>query len=183
MSEDEPEPLSSEMREALCALPRHAEPPPGAERRVLRKLTRLGLVRPPARWWRHAALAAALLLSFAAGHLSGRSSAPPPQGAAGGESWLLLLHGAAEGPGDDLEARVSAISAWVRELRGAGVAVAGARLAPDADWLGAGTSPGGSELGGYFLLSGVGRERALAIARSCPLLAFGGRIELRRIAS
>jgi hypothetical protein len=181
--EPEPEPLSNEEREALRALPREAAPPSALERRVVRELTRRGLLRSPASTWRGAVLAAGLLLSFAAGHISAGRSADISPASAAGKSWLLLLRGAPPEDNAPIEARIASMREWAREVRHAGVGIDGARLASGAEWVGAANAPAESDLSGYFLLRGVDRERALAIARSCPLLDWGGRIELRRVAS
>jgi hypothetical protein len=149
---------------------------------VIRELRRRGQLRGPGALWNAAALAAALVLGFAAGQLSARGAAPGAD-ATEGESWLLLLRGGDPATGDELPSRVEAIRSWSLELRRAGVAIEGARLASGAEWLG--DAPGNRlapEVGGYFEIRGVDREQALAIASGCPLLGFGGQIELRRVA-
>lgn len=188
MSDDEHEvePLSSEEREALRALPREAAPPPGLEGHVLRELRARGLVRSAAPAWRMAAAAAALVLCFAAGRLSAPIGSGPGVAAPGpapGESWLLLLHGGQAGGAADAEARFRTLQEWTRETRGSGVTIDGAPLAPEELWLGSGTATPETDSSptGYFLVEGVDAERARSIARSCPFLDFGGRIELRRI--
>lgn len=187
--EDAAETPSSDEREALRALPREAEPPAGLERKVLLELSRRGLVRSRASARRGTALAAALVLAFAAGRASARWSsveAPPALSAPlqAGESWLLLLRGAPPEDAQPEAERIAAIREWAQGVQRAGVAVEGARLASQADWAGAGAPfEARSDLGGYFLLRGVDRERALEIARSCPFLAYGGHIEVRRLAS
>jgi hypothetical protein len=40
---------------------------------------------------------------------------------------------------------------------------------------------GGERIGGYFLIRAADDAAALALARSCPHLRHGGRIEVRRI--
>ncbi len=77
------------------------------------------------------------------------------------------------------------VGRWARRLQRAGELVEGDRLGLQGRLV----TPGGAATGlapgdvisGFFVLRAASDERALAIARTCPHLAHGGRLELRRI--
>ena len=105
------------------------------------------------------------------------------------ESYLLLLH---EPPGFGAQdsvaehaAVVAQYSGWAEQL-GARCA-GGEELAHDGLELRAGVDegvplPARERVGGYFVLDVRDRAEALELARTCPHLARGGWLELRRIA-
>lgn len=151
------------------------------------------------RRWRHlrsgvvgvaAGVAAFLFASqLPVGWLAGGTT---PRADAAGRQYLLLLY---QEPGGSLSAeesenRVGEYSAWASAGRRAGTILMGAKLAsarqrlpdlgerhPSPD------EPGNDDdvVVGYFRLSADSMEEALKIARTCPHLRYGGRLELRPI--
>lgn len=142
--------------ELLRALPREGEPPDGLEERVLVALRAKGFVHPRRRWL---PLAAAVALVFAAGFFAGRWKPAPPH------SFVLFLHESAQTAADE-----SHIAEYIRWSRNDFV-LGGHKLAND------GTTP----IGGFFIIAADTRERALQLAKTCPHLKYGGRIEVREI--
>lgn len=179
---------------ALAAL-RHAPGPPGdLEERVVSSLRRRGLLRPPGRvvsWWRLVAAAAVLAATFLAGYGAGSWSGGPADDATDG--YLLLLYETPEGlraPRSEVARLVAEYSAWAAAQRREGTLVSGEKLAADGlvlardDDLRLSREPGGGSarvLSGFFLIRADSYEEARQIAESCPHLAHGGEIEIRRI--
>jgi hypothetical protein len=135
-------------------------------------------------------------LAFAAGVLvtgslwvwsRGRESAPSI--VAQGESYLLLLHDPeALGAGQSAAERAAIAEQYGRWAQGLGercvggeeLLAGGELLQPDGR---AEALPLGEFIGGYFQITTRDHAEALALARTCPHLARGGSIELRRIAT
>jgi hypothetical protein len=77
------------------------------------------------------------------------------------------------------------VGRWATRLQRAGELIEGDRLGLQGHLV----TPNGAESGlapgdvvsGFFVVRAVSDERALAIARTCPHLAHGGYVELRRI--
>src|SRR5262249_9464892 len=101
-------------------------------------------------------------------------------------SYILLLHQDASyqwGPGRI--ALMAEEDRWARGLQKKAELIEGEALADDGHLV----TPtrtverlaSGDYVSGFFLLRAPSDERALAIARSSPHLAHGGRVELRRI--
>jgi hypothetical protein len=173
-------------------------PPPALRARVLRTLHARGLLRPAGRWWPNAVRVAAGLMLFALGGLVGRETAPgtPPAGESGMPRYMLLLYADEEFRWDVPEARlVEEYRDWAVGMRDARFvrgerldelelmltsndAVPGAPVAPLADR--AARSRVG--LSGYFVIEAANWEEAVALARTCPHLRYGGRIALRPVA-
>lgn len=156
-----------------------AAPPPALEDRIVGALHAEGLLRPARRRGRWLAAAAAL---FAAGLLLGFFARAPRAEAAGPRYLLLLESGTETGP----EApHVAAIVDWAQRQRAAGVTLSGAKLAAEGFVLTAGgteaLAAGAASLGGYFVVGAHDDDEALRIARSHPLLGWGGRVVVRRI--
>jgi hypothetical protein len=83
----------------------------------------------------------------------------------------------------DVEARlVAEYAAWARGLQEEGKLLSAEKLADEpAELLGSGASPEGDRVGGFFLIRAASFEEAQRIARDCPHLRHGGRVELRAI--
>ncbi len=140
-----------------------------------------------------AGLAAGFLLAVGlvrAGH--GGSGASPELAA--GESYLLLLHESPDLLADASPSEVAAVvdeyRRWAEDLGRAGKLLAAEKLADgEGRWLrpeeGNGVRvegrPERGGIGGFFVVRAAGYDEALEITRSCPHLAHGGWIELRRI--
>jgi hypothetical protein len=163
--------------DAVSALREDVPPPALLERRIVRGLRARGLLRPARAWPRVAAAAAALVLTFAAGWLAGRGTGDA-ETPAPGTQYVLFLHGESGGAEGD---RVREYGAWAREARARGRRLTGERLEPGATVLG-GEGDAAAGVTGYFVFTAESDADALAVARSHPHLAHGGRVVLRRIA-
>ena len=98
---------------------------------------------------------------------------------------LFLLEGSsyqdAQGERQQQE-RISAYRNWAIHLRKQGIPVSGTKLHSEKNLLGGlvqQTVP--EKITGYFLIDAKSQEEALAIARKCPHLQYGGSIEVRRV--
>lgn len=147
------------------------------------------------RLWPGVAVAAALAL-FLLGLWAGAnlretqpSTAPGPGASA---RFVLFLHEPsghlASATPEEMERIIGEYSAWARAQRDAGALELGEKLADGEgfDLFAEDTEPRsasvwGEALGGLFLVRAADYDAALAIARSCPHLKYGGWIELRRI--
>jgi hypothetical protein len=103
---------------------------------------------------------------------------------------LFLLRGQESDRPEEEGARVAEYRAWARGLAASGRSVSGEKLDDREERLGA---PGAlvaaaaaapeEEIRGYFVISAVSLDDALAVARGCPHLKHGGRIVVRPIAA
>lgn len=93
---------------------------------------------------------------------------------------------------EEQQAVIERFNAWNRKLRADDRLVGAGKLTPD---LGATVSKKGDELvvdgpfsetkeaiGGYYVLMAGSLEEASELAKGCPILSFGGRIEVRELA-
>ncbi|HEU5181789.1 MAG TPA: YciI family protein [Candidatus Polarisedimenticolia bacterium] len=190
----------------LRSLPRERRPPQDLERMVVSDLRREGLLGSrllaPRPWMRAAASLALLAIGFAAGAWWMRPalSWETRTQARNEPRFLLLLH---ESP--DMEtlsherqaAMVKEYKAWAAEGARQGFLLEGEklrevrRLLPTTKWSTAihvPNAPGsdssasaGPFIGGYFVIRAANYEEALRLARTCPHLRHGGRIEVREI--
>src|SRR5262249_27724001 len=103
---------------------------------------------------------------------------------------LLLFDETAATPAHEAD-RVREYGAWVRGLAHPGTIVRGDKLAPEARLLTekAGVvsetaldaaAPAGA-LGGPFVIEARSWDEALALAKTCPHLAHGGRVVVRKV--
>jgi hypothetical protein len=200
MNEEQAEEPSPSERAGLAGLPRELLPPANLEDRVVRALAERGLLRSP---WRRrrvfllraaSGLAAGVLL-FTGGWLTGRREVPRPSTTGGGRYMLLLREDAGfeVPPGGNAEL-VREYERWAVDLRRGGKLEGGEELGrggwllagegPPRDLSGMGTAPGrdaAQRIGGYFIIRAADAAQALGIARGCPHVRHGGRIELRPI--
>ncbi len=176
--------LTPEERRALAGLQAGPVPPADLERRTVARLRRAGALRHEAGGGRGPWLvaAAAALAGLALGlWLGQRTSTSTPSSSA--DRYLLLLW---EEPGDAAgdPGAVAEYGRWARGVRESGVAITGEKLAAERRLLepraGAAPAPP-AVLAGYFLVEAPSLDAAEAIARGCPHLRHGGRIEVRRI--
>jgi len=180
--DDEPEvELTAAERAALMALPREVAPPPFLERRVLTALQGGEAVRRGnPRWRALAALAAGAGLFFGGLWLGSRRVAPPAPPERVERYVLLLLEDPGFAPAASENALVAEYRDWAAGLRQRGLLELGEKLAEPAMLLpDAAVAP--SRVAGLFILRATSADEAAEIARSCPHLRHGGRIELRRI--
>ncbi|HVR08608.1 MAG TPA: hypothetical protein VMW75_11220 [Thermoanaerobaculia bacterium] len=184
--ENEDREWTEQERAELAALLRQSAPPKDLERRVIGRLVTAGLIgrrRAPVahRSWLLAAGLALLAVGFGLGRWQAPSSNSGPM-----HRYLLLMHeDASFRPNRPPAALRAEVGRWARRLERAGELVEGDRLGLQGHLV----TPSGQETGlapgdvisGFFVIRAVSDERALAIALTCPHLAFGGHIELRRI--
>lgn len=171
-------------------------PPPELERRVVSALKAEGLLserESHTQRWRIAAAAAAIcLMGFAGGLIFQKHFAPAPAAAAPAVSMsentfvLFLMEDSqyrSARTASEQQQRVQLYRAWAIDLRIHGIPVSGAKLRPEMSFLSMGSPLQQSEyeIAGYFLVDAKNETEALRIARTCPHLQFGGKIELRRI--
>jgi hypothetical protein len=199
MNEEQAEEPNPSERAGLAGLPRELSPPAGLEDRVVRALVERGFLRSP---WRRrrvllraaSGLAAGVLL-FAGGWLTGRREVARPSTTGSGRYMLLLREDAGfeVPPGGNAEL-VREYRRWARDLERAGKLDGGEELG-SGGWLlagdgrprdlsGLGIAPGrdaAQRIGGYFIIRAADAAQALGIARGCPHLRHGGRIEVRPI--
>lgn len=184
--------LDERLRRELARLPRELVPPQGLEARVvaaLRERGWLAAARPRLNPWRLggavAASLALLLGGFWLGRLGGHRGHPSAM-----PTYLLMLRG---GPDFNRErwseARlVAETAAWARHKLGARHFLVGEKLDMGGGWLVKPTRVAGLSAvdlqdapDGFFVIVAASDQEALDLARSCPILSHGGRIEVRRI--
>lgn len=184
---------SSEMQPRLvAALPQELGPRPEVENRIVGALRDRGLIRTAAvraRIMPRLAAAAAGLALLAVGFAAGRGVTPPADLASAEPRFALLLLRGSEQPLQNPEeeaGRVAEYGSWAGRLAEAGRFVTGEKLENQGEQLGA---PGGAarsvpedEVQGFFIISAKNFEDALAIARQCPHLRYGGTVLVRPIA-
>ncbi|MGH7581434.1 MAG: hypothetical protein ACREM9_14750, partial [Gemmatimonadales bacterium] len=141
----------------------------------------------------HPALAfAAAVLLFVGGLALGRIGTAPAPPQDGRPRFALFLY---EGPEYDqpapgaMEERVREYVAWASAEREDGTVEGGEKLTdgddvviePDGSTAAEPATRGEVRLAGYFLIRAADQRSALAIARSCPHVRYGGRIVVREI--
>jgi hypothetical protein len=191
--DDEPDLTPAELA-ALSDLPREVQPPRWLEDRVVAAL-RLGRpsYRPASQGWRMwvgraAALGVAAML-FIGGFLAGGRQPHIVPADAEGQLYLLLLRQDASfrPPAEASEAALEhEYDAWAMGLHRKGYLLLGRKLAKSGWLLTVGQPPAAlpvveARVSGLFLIRAASEAQALALARSCPHLRYGGRIELRHI--
>jgi hypothetical protein len=191
MSTERDDDPDERLRRELARLPRELVPPRGLEARVVAALGERGWLaaaRPRPNPWRLGGAVAAGLALLLAGFLLGRQGGNrghPPAA----PSYLLMLREGADFNRERLpRARMSAETGlWARRVLGARHFVVGEKL-DMGGWVlkssrVAGMSPVDLQDApdGFFLIVASSDQEALGIARSCPFLRYGGRIEVRRI--
>lgn len=184
MNPEEPDDMSS--------LPREQSPPAWLEERIVAELKTRGRIHQTYRahrWLAAAVAAAASFLLFAAGLAAGnylnRSSEAPFTG----PRYILLLYedaGYLAPKPEESADRVNEYRNWAGELSAQGRFVGGEKLKdaaatlPSDERASSGES-GAATLAGYFIISAGSTPEALAIARECPHLRYGGRVVVREI--
>ena len=162
-------------------LPRELDPPRDLEDRTVAALQREGLLhsrRSRSRGW---VMAAASLLLFLSGLAAGRVLDRPAASDDRPRFVLLLMDSP---PAESVEAELRVVEAyrqWATSLRGEGRFVSGARLDERSAAIPA-ARENAEKLEGYFVISAGSLEEAIAVARTCPHAARGGRIVVRPVA-
>ena len=202
MTNDAEDDLSRAEAEALASLRGSPDPPEQLEDRVVVNLRQRGLLRAtrsssPLRYGKVAASLAAGLALFAAGVAVGSRTAVPERLTGGGPAqarFVLFLY---EGPEyqvateQELPERVDEYRRWAVQLRATGHDVEGEKLKDGGGNLRSDPADGGpivasgpsslEILGGYFIVGAASYDQAMTLARSCPHLRYGGRVEVRQI--
>jgi len=176
---------------ALAAAREDRTPPPDLEAATIAALRSRGLVggrrltRTSVALLQIAALVAALLAGVWIGET--RTARPAPNGS----RFLLLLYLDAEYQPTDAAgdvAREAEYSAWIRALARAGhatmgekVAWGGVELRPNRPPVDLSPVPTPDSARGFFVIVAADEQAALAIAKTCPHLKYGGRVVLRPI--
>jgi hypothetical protein len=186
LEQSEPCPLDAEELRLLHAGP---FPPSALEGRVIDALRRRGAFGLQRRWHRWIVLSATGVLLFVTGWASARLELGRFAHHARPRFALLLERGEeATGVGPAEESRQAKdYREWASRLSGSNHRVEGERLADigkelvsrnenEIPW-----SLGPDGVRGYFLVSARDLQEAVEIARSCPHLKYGGRIEVRPI--
>ncbi len=111
--------------------------------------------------------------------------------------FMMLLHNEPPTEGayspEDIQAVVQKYQEWSEKMGAAGKLTGGNKLANDAGKVLRGTdnvsvvdgpfAETKEVIGGYFILEAKDYAEAAELSKSCPHLAFGGKIELRQIES
>lgn len=134
-------------------------------------------------------LAATLLLGALLGFAAASAVHARPDRPAGSQRFVLLLHqdAAMSPPATAAEqaARIERYRAWAADLRRRGALELGDKLYQGEGFVlragGERERTGSDGIAGLFILRAADYAAALALARTCPHLALGGSIELRRI--
>ena len=186
--------LTSREREALQRLPREAAPPPELEELTVSALVARGSLRRRAsrrlRLREALTAAAAGLLLIVTGWVVGARRDVAPSDPR--PLFALLLYEGPEyrhAPGEGESDRVREYSEWAGERAARGELVAGEKLSEDPDLVVRADgvvdtlvpSPTAPRLAGFFVIRASGRPEALALARSCPHVRYGGSVVIRRI--
>jgi len=163
---------------------RDAVPDGALEERVVGELSRRGLLAPGARARRPwpLAIAAAVLLAFGAGWMTARETLNPRQPAVAQTGrWVMLLYRI---PGEKpASERVAEYRSWAAEAKDSGVVVSGEKL-DNGGWAlswDRSSWSDSADVSGYFVVQATDADKAMRIARSCPHVKYGGKVELRRI--
>ena len=190
--------LTPEERAALDSLPGELAPPAELEDRVASALHRRGLLRHEGEatgGWAHwlvpvaVASVASLLIGIGLGFWLGTRPAPAvPLGQQQARFLLLLRTPAASFNRDVPPERLrKEYAAWGQGLAQRGIFLAGEELdeggrlvRPAAVTTGRLAEARGA-VAGYFLIRASGYDDAVAIARDCPHLNYGGDIEVRAL--
>lgn len=195
MNHDETSGWNTEEARQLAALRVGPWPDAALEDRIVSTLRQAGLIAPPAplvtRWATPALIAAATLIALLAiwrflPDSSAVGPQPPPASPTAAFALLLYEDASYQVP-TDMPQRIEEYVNWARGLEQMGIAVSGHKLGDRARLL----EPGGVErppvhaqigpLVGFFVIEVAGEDAAVRLARTCPHLKYGGRIELRSI--
>ena len=124
-------------------------------------------------------MAAAAALLFVAGVATGRATQPAP-GDTPTARYALLLYGGHETPNEVEGARAQEYGRWAANLSGARF-VSGEELGPVVGAYGPGVPSSAEPVEGFFLIDAPSDTAAIAVARECPHLRYGGRVVLQRL--
>lgn len=181
-------------QDPMRALDIGVDPPAALRARVSRTLVARGLLRPLGRAIvRGAGAAAAAAAIFVAGYVAGGVRPDALPAADGLARYALFLYEddtfEATHPETDL---IAEYSAWAVGLAEQGRLAAGEKLAAEGHLLDGrsdsivvaprGVTAAAGVLTGLFIIRAASEAEALAIARSCPHLKYGGRVDVRLIA-
>jgi hypothetical protein len=194
MSEDSTQnDLSPDELNNLHALRAGPNPPAALESRVVQSLRQRELLRRKNILPRILIASAAALLLLVGGWFAGRMF-PLTRVATSQPRFILLLESSGRSAEPQIthdsqeeQKRAQEYVQWARSLRVGGRSVSGERLADSGealDLLGASDEqwkPSSGSLQGFFIISAANLAQATDLARRCPHLRYGGRIEVRPI--
>jgi hypothetical protein len=175
---------------ALKSLPGELLPPPQLERIVLQSLRDKGLVRqkPGTSILKFAAVAACCVFFFLGGVLFNkeRTASSSVSMSENTFAFFLMEDENYQSPKSDheLQQRIELYRNWGVQLRQKGVILSGTKLQDERHILnntGEESRLQNEAIAGYFLIDTKDMNQALEIARTCPHLRFGGRIEVRQV--
>jgi hypothetical protein len=177
-----------DVAKALSGLPREAPPPPSAETQTLAALRSAGLLAGRPRRWRSVigavlAIAASVLVGVWIGTQHGGRPSTPGQ-----EKFLLLLYedaGFQPPPAGARQERVAEYDAWAHALAQSGHLTVGEALSSEGTELRPGVpaaqlarAASGDGPDGFFVILAGDEASAVAIAKTCPHLHYGGRVRV-----
>jgi hypothetical protein len=181
--------LAPQEQDALRGARVDYSPPLQIEARIRQELRRRGLlVSPPA--WRNWRLPGALVLMVLAFALGIRWKVPLPRAESRPRFILLLYEDPSnwKGTSEDHAKLVKEYGAWARTLERRGALITADELDRSATVLTSANLGGtvaileqNGQLDGFFLIAASDESEALAIARTCPHLRYGGRVAVQKI--
>jgi hypothetical protein len=194
MSEDSTQnDLSSDELNNLRALRAGPNPPAALESRVIQSLRQRGPLRRKNTLSRILIASAAALLLLVGGWFAGRVF-PVVHVDTSQPRFILLLESSEHSAEPQIthdsqeeQKRAQEYIQWARTIRASGRSVTGERLADSGEALDLrGTAeeqwkPFNGSLEGFFIISAANLAQATDLARRCPHLRYGGRIEVRPI--
>ncbi len=173
----------------LGGLARERRPPEDLEAQVVADLRREGLLGPGRSasklWIRAAAAAVFVAIGFAAG--AWWMQPAPVAISRSGPRFLLLLQETPQSEASSperLRALVEEYKTWAADGARQGFLLEGEKLKNERKLLpetAESEAPVQGPIGGYFVIRADDYEQALRLARTCPHLLHGGRIEVREI--
>ncbi|HXO27014.1 MAG TPA: hypothetical protein VOA80_06710 [Thermoanaerobaculia bacterium] len=191
MSTEDDNGPEEQLQRELERLPRELAPPKGLEARVVAALHERGWLaaaRPRPNPWRLGGAVAAGLALLLAGFLLGRQGGHRGHPPAVPTYLLMLREGTAFNRERWSDARLTAeTAAWARHQLGVRHFVVGEKL-DMVGWVVKSSRVAAlppmdlrDAPDGFFVIDASSDQEALGLARSCPFLRHGGRIEVRRI--
>jgi hypothetical protein len=174
----------AEWGERLSPLGEANPPGTGFQDRTVRSLKETGFLRPerPGRLIRVLLPLAAAVVLFLMGSWWGRNSTEGSAGDSPRFAMFLLEDSTFSGMSSvGHDSLVAEYSAWAGQLAASGNLVLGEELGNSSMTLGPSDGRQTAQITGFFVLSAANPEAALALARTCPHLRYGGSIVLRPI--
>ena len=197
MTSDKENRVNDQLAQALDQLPRELEPPAGLEDRIVQTLNDRGLMAKTGKGRRLLLqilpLAATLVLGFFLGRVEPAAPDITTPAAEQGRKFILILRESSDFR-EQLQApeeqMVGEYGAWAGQMAEGQLLGAeklkdmGTRFSSqNSQILSSGLAFASEEysIAGFFLVQAGTMEEALAIAKTCPHLSYGGVVEVREI--